>query len=229
MIYTKVSGAGIRQSSISMASMRKKKETHCLVCDAVVDDTRPYYRRYRTCHICATAERVILNGGPHRFCQQCGKYERLELFQGLARTCRVALARHSERRRNATIQRKKKKMEGQAFDGKGGEQDAHVAPNTTKYNRVATTRPIPLRLYPEDSEEATLARKMTARLMSRLDCRPGRTQPLPVSLEQIKYPFECIHKPLDARSVQNRMPDSQSLAVERGLRALLESMGGTRS
>ena len=201
-----------------------------MVCDAVVDDTRPYYRRYRTCHICATAERVILHGEPHRFCQQCGKYERLELFQGLARTCRVALARHSERRRNATIQRKKKKMmEGQSFDGKGGEQDAHVTPNTTKFNRVATTRPIPLRLYPEDSEEATLARKMTARLMSRLDCRPGVTRSLPVSSQQIKYPFEFIQKPLNARPVPNRMPDSESLAVERGLRALLESMGGARS
>lgn len=209
-------------------SIRKKKDTHCLVCDAIVDDTRPYYRRYRTCHLCATAERVILHGEPHRFCQQCGKYEMLSLFEGQARTCRVALARHSERRRNATLQRKKRKMEEMAAKQKREEQN-RIAENT----RVTTIRPIPLRLYPEHSEEAGLARKMKARLLARLACSPMSSHPSSKSLPQAhKYHFEFPNKHQDAgidKKTMNKAPDPQSLAVERGLLALLESMGGRRN
>ena len=209
-------------------SVRKRKETHCLVCDAIVDDSRPYYRRYRTCHICATAERVSLHGDPHRFCQQCGKYELLSLFEGQARTCRVALARHSERRRNATLQRKRRKMEELAAKQKRDEQD-RIAANY----RVTTKSPIPLRLYPEDSEEASLARKMKARLLARLTSNPvsphssSKLPPLPHAYH-FEFPDTHPHAKMNERP-SFKTSDPQSLAVERGLLALLESMGGARS
>lgn len=215
------------QGSAAGLAIRRRKETHCLVCDVVVDDTRPYYRRYRTCHICATAEKVILQGEAQRFCQQCGKYEKLDLFDGQARTCRVALARHSERRRNATLERKKRKMQEMTLAGKNFTRFPPQG-NLGKYSRVITKTPIPLRLYPEDTEEAGLARKMTLRLMSRLSVDRF---PLPTTrMQPSLYPdgIGAMSSKINQSQLSN-MPSSQSVAVERGLLALLESMGGAKN
>lgn len=91
----------------------QNKPIYCIVCDTLVNEDRPYYRRYRTCRACASRERVMLRGAPHRFCQQCGKYEPVESFDVGTRTCRVALARHAERRR---IQSEKKRQQNKSDD-----------------------------------------------------------------------------------------------------------------
>ncbi|PSC76211.1 squamosa promoter binding [Micractinium conductrix] len=47
-------------------------------------------------------------GKVQRFCQQCGQFHPIELFEGLMRSCRTQLARHAERRRNRRAQAKAK-------------------------------------------------------------------------------------------------------------------------
>ena len=85
------------------------KRIKCSICDGVLENCRPYYRRYRTCPDCASKDSVLIAGKPHRFCQQCGKFQERYLFDGATRTCRERLSRHAERRRNAA-KRKREKM-----------------------------------------------------------------------------------------------------------------------
>ena len=121
---------------------KKKRETHCIVCTAVVNEDRPYYKRYRTCRSCASREMVMLRGSPHRFCQQCGKYEPLECFDVGTRTCRVALARHAERRRMASEKRRQqsKQKRGHEENGRPLKKQANVF--YPKVLRVGSADPV---------------------------------------------------------------------------------------
>jgi len=85
------------------------KRTKCSICDVVLEDCRPYYRRYRVCPDCASKDSVLIAGKLHRFCQQCGKFQERYLFDGATRTCRDRLSRHAERRRNAAKRKRDKK------------------------------------------------------------------------------------------------------------------------
>lgn len=120
---------------------KEKRETRCIVCACVVNEDRPYYKRYRTCRSCASRERVMLKGSPHRFCQQCGKYEPLECFDVGTRTCRVALARHAERRRMASEKRRQcKKENAKEENGRPLKKQANVF--YPKVLRVGSADPV---------------------------------------------------------------------------------------
>eukprot|EP00951_Prasinocladus_malaysianus_P032350 scaffold314724_cov44-Prasinocladus_malaysianus.AAC.1 len=47
---------------------------------------------------------VQMDGNKVRFCQQCAKFQPLEDFDGLKRSCRSRLEKHNQRRRVAAQQ-----------------------------------------------------------------------------------------------------------------------------
>ncbi|KAL4429862.1 hypothetical protein ABPG77_010979 [Micractinium sp. CCAP 211/92] len=58
-----------------------------------------YHKKYHVCREHFSAPCVALEGVNLRFCQKCGKFQRIDAFDAEKRTCRVALAQHNARRR----------------------------------------------------------------------------------------------------------------------------------
>ncbi|EFN57881.1 hypothetical protein CHLNCDRAFT_57007 [Chlorella variabilis] len=71
----------------------------CQICEVDLSTERIFFRRYRACPQHVHADQIELEGRPHRFCQQCGRFHRLECFDGDKRSCREQLAQHAARRR----------------------------------------------------------------------------------------------------------------------------------
>lgn len=63
-------------------------------CTAQLGEQRDYNRRYKICQHHLKSDLVELATGPHRFCQQCGRMQALDLFDGMKRSCREGLAKH---------------------------------------------------------------------------------------------------------------------------------------
>ena len=60
---------------------------------------KEYHQRYRVCAEHLKCDYVLKDGIRQRFCQQCGKFQDLELFDHDKRSCRERLKKHNERRR----------------------------------------------------------------------------------------------------------------------------------
>lgn len=54
-------------------------------CDACLTKEKKFYRRSRCCQMHARELRVLLNGVPRRFCQQCCAFHGLDAFDGAKR------------------------------------------------------------------------------------------------------------------------------------------------
>ncbi|KAJ7531554.1 hypothetical protein O6H91_14G048700 [Diphasiastrum complanatum] len=80
---------------------RIKSSARCQVssCGASLAGLKGYHQRHRVCLTCANANTVMLESGPHRYCQQCGKFHILLDFDEGKRSCRRKLERHNNRRR----------------------------------------------------------------------------------------------------------------------------------
>jgi len=59
---------------------------------------KPYYQRYKICQFHGSATEVQLNGAPHRFCQQCGRFHPIKEFDRLNHSCRARLLTMKKRR-----------------------------------------------------------------------------------------------------------------------------------
>ncbi|KAL4430673.1 hypothetical protein ABPG75_005929 [Micractinium tetrahymenae] len=68
-------------------------------CAIEVGGQKDYHSRYKICEFHLKAPVVQKDGRPHRFCQQCGKFQPLEDFDGDKRSCRARLQKHNARRR----------------------------------------------------------------------------------------------------------------------------------
>ncbi len=68
-------------------------------CTIEVGAMKDYHSRYKICEVHLKASVVQKGGQPHRFCQQCGKFQSLEDFDGEKRSCRARLDKHNARRR----------------------------------------------------------------------------------------------------------------------------------
>ncbi|KAL4432422.1 hypothetical protein ABPG77_001721 [Micractinium sp. CCAP 211/92] len=68
-------------------------------CTIEVGGQKDYHSRYKICEFHLKAPVVQKEGRPHRFCQQCGKFQPLEDFDGDKRSCRARLEKHNARRR----------------------------------------------------------------------------------------------------------------------------------
>lgn len=60
----------------------------CNFTDALIE---PYYKRYRICREHARMPAILMNGVQQRFCQQCGRFQKLGEFEGSRRNCREKL------------------------------------------------------------------------------------------------------------------------------------------
>jgi len=85
-----------------------------LGCPADLSQLRTYHQRYRICDDHLKVGSLLMGDGKtHRFCQQCGRFQLLQEFDGEKRSCRARLARHNARRRkNEGLRPKKKTMKG---------------------------------------------------------------------------------------------------------------------
>lgn len=64
-----------------------------------------YYKRYHICAFHAALPEMVLNGALVRFCQQCGRFQALEEFDGKKKTCRRKLDMHNAQRKRKRAQK----------------------------------------------------------------------------------------------------------------------------
>ena len=67
-----------------------------------------YHQRYRICAFHASLPVVMINGEMKKWCQQCGRFQVLEEFEGSKKSCRKKLEQHNEQRRRARERGKRK-------------------------------------------------------------------------------------------------------------------------
>jgi len=68
-------------------------------CQAPLEGLKDYHQRYKVCDTHLKIEWIEREGTRVRFCQQCGRFQPLEDFDGLKRSCRARLQKHNARRR----------------------------------------------------------------------------------------------------------------------------------
>ena len=88
----------------------------CQVCAQVVpsNSIRKYIRVRKVCNACRTSDCVMKNGKKMRFCQLCSWFHPVDNFEGTRHSCKSALVKHNERRRQKTVK------------SKGGDEGAEV-------------------------------------------------------------------------------------------------------
>ena len=75
------------------------KQKRCSVPCCVNELQGNYYRKYKICEEHAKSPAITIDGIGVRFCQKCGKFHDLNMFDGFQRSCRHALEMHNKRRR----------------------------------------------------------------------------------------------------------------------------------
>lgn len=85
----------------SPGSAKAREALVCQVpgCNADLSGLRDYHQRYKICEVHVKVDHLLKDGELQRFCQQCGRFQPLGLFDGSKRSCRHRLARHNARRR----------------------------------------------------------------------------------------------------------------------------------
>eukprot|EP00193_Tetraselmis_chui_P015254 CAMPEP_0177794516 /NCGR_PEP_ID=MMETSP0491_2-20121128/25696_1 /TAXON_ID=63592 /ORGANISM="Tetraselmis chuii, Strain PLY429" /LENGTH=472 /DNA_ID=CAMNT_0019317195 /DNA_START=212 /DNA_END=1627 /DNA_ORIENTATION=+ len=94
-----VEAAAPRSRVKNEAGVEDRSDIKCPVSGCGVYTPRGFNLRH---HICAEHQRVdsvVVDGVPHRFCQQCTKLHPLEMFSGNKRACKERLDRHNKRRK----------------------------------------------------------------------------------------------------------------------------------
>ncbi|KAL4515694.1 hypothetical protein Ndes2437B_g07119 [Nannochloris sp. 'desiccata'] len=88
-------------ASGSAKSQRIIEKLVCQVdeCQAPLEGLKDYHQRYKVCDTHLKIEWIEREGNKVRFCQQCGRFQPLEDFDGLKRSCRTRLDKHNARRR----------------------------------------------------------------------------------------------------------------------------------
>ena len=76
----------------------------CLVvgCTAMDPTHAPYFKRYRICREHMRTPAIIMDGVQQRFCQQCGRFQTLDAFEGSRRNCRMQLQKINSKRQGAS-------------------------------------------------------------------------------------------------------------------------------
>lgn len=91
------------------APSNEKTETIiCQVCAKEVpsNSIRKYIRVRKVCNGCRTSECVVKNGKKMRFCQLCSWFHPVDNFEGKRHSCKNALEKHNQRRRQKTVKSK---------------------------------------------------------------------------------------------------------------------------
>lgn len=84
-------------------------------CGKKLMDMKRYYKRYKICPEHMEMEYILVEGHKIRFCQQCGRFQPLNDFDGAKKSCRERLAKHNGRRRK-TLNTDDESTKTTAFD-----------------------------------------------------------------------------------------------------------------
>jgi hypothetical protein len=68
-------------------------------CRAPLEGLKDYHQRYKVCDTHLKIEWIEREGKKVRFCQQCGRFQPVEEFDDMKRSCRARLQKHNARRR----------------------------------------------------------------------------------------------------------------------------------
>ncbi|KAL4539530.1 hypothetical protein Ndes2437B_g02101 [Nannochloris sp. 'desiccata'] len=116
---------------------KRKAHTSCQICQVILKDEKPYYQRYRICRTCSSVDRTDdIDGLLKRFCQQCGRFQHITLFDGNMRTCRERLDRHAARRRKSHARQAAIRRGSPMEDDDPGRRDTYSpTPQRRQYNQ----------------------------------------------------------------------------------------------
>ena len=108
-------------------------------CAVDVSKMREYHSRYKICESHLKAHVVTKDGRPQRFCQQCGKFQGIDEFDGEKRSCRARLDKHNTRRRRqremAHMLRTTGRIDEAALRSKYGMTEEELAPKIQKLQK----------------------------------------------------------------------------------------------
>jgi hypothetical protein len=95
--------ASIQPASVSTSPAQPGSLQACQVegCTSPLLHLKNYYRQHRICEQHCRQESLLVAGIRQRFCQQCGRFETLDMFDAQKRTCRIRLEKHNLRRKRA--------------------------------------------------------------------------------------------------------------------------------
>ncbi|KAG2493355.1 hypothetical protein HYH03_008488 [Edaphochlamys debaryana] len=93
-------------------------------CGQSLEGAKRYYARMKVCERHLNAPEIMINGAVSRFCQQCGRFQRVEEFAGVKKSCIATLALHNERHRARVARRQKQ--------GEGGDGDTAWQPKAKR-------------------------------------------------------------------------------------------------
>ena len=76
----------------------------CLVVGCTFTDAihAPYFQRYRICREHMRMPAILMDGVRQRFCQQCGRFQKIDEFDESRRNCRVQLKKINSRRQGVS-------------------------------------------------------------------------------------------------------------------------------
>lgn len=105
-------------------------------CPVEVSCMKDYHARYKVCPEHLKADTVLLRKHTHRFCQQCGRFQTIEEFDGEKRSCRERLDKHNARRRRIREMKAMLKRTGTidktALMAKYGISDEEITPQAQR-------------------------------------------------------------------------------------------------
>ncbi|KAL4513989.1 hypothetical protein Ndes2437B_g08219 [Nannochloris sp. 'desiccata'] len=118
-----------------------RKGVACQVpgCDRSLHKLRDYYKVRCICPYHLELNCMVVEGQSIRFCQQCGRFQLLDEFDGDRRSCRRKLEKHNERRR---------KLEGSLTDSDSGGEGSGRSRSELKYHRSGGSPPHPWGIPP---------------------------------------------------------------------------------
>ncbi|CAL9194756.1 unnamed protein product [Musa hybrid cultivar] len=96
-----VSTMAVSPPKTARAPAKGSHRVSCLVdgCTADLSKGREYHRRHKVCELHFKTPVLMVHRQQQRFCQQCSRFQLVEEFDEVKRSCRRRLAGHNKRRR----------------------------------------------------------------------------------------------------------------------------------
>lgn len=160
--------ASARQHAISLHSV-------CQVegCGQRLCFLKEYHQRYRVCVEHLKCDHVETGGMKMRFCQQCGKFQGLDLFDEGKRSCRERLKKHNERRRKRVDARYAAAVMLQMTEGGGDGIAADELARRTAHPRQRDGRKQPPSAPPGNHQRRVPHRELQASDMPPMPAMPA--------------------------------------------------------
>ncbi len=162
--------ASARQHAISLHSV-------CQVegCGQQLCFLKEYHQRYRVCVEHLKCDHVETGGMKMRFCQQCGKFQGLDLFDEGKRSCRERLKKHNERRRKRVDARYAAAVMLQMTEGGGDGIAADELARRTAHPGQRDGRKQPPSAPPGNHQRGVPRRELQASDMPPMPAMPAMT------------------------------------------------------